>query len=155
MEYSIYIGLLLVVAVCVWIYVKSKNKAGQSKAGTGTAKNKVRARADSIKKSEKPAISWGYVLRTPPDPGLTCPQAQKMREKPMPVDSLAQLPKLPLEGCNQRICRCQYQAMLERRVTLDRRESEERRSSIRFEDKADRRSHRDRRKFWKDDRSKH
>lgn len=141
MEYSIYIGLLVVVAICGRIYVKSKS------AGTGKSKNKARARPDRIKKSEKPVISWGYVIKTPSDPGLACPQAKKMSEKPIPVDSLANLPKLPLEGCNQNLCRCQYQAVTERRVTAERREAEERRSSIRFEDKTDRRNHSDRRKF--------
>ena len=150
MKFSILLGLLLIVAICVWIYVKNKNKAG-----AGKLKNKSHARPERIKKSEKPVNSWGYVLKTPPDSGLVCLQAKKMRGKPIEADALSNLPKLPLEGCTQSTCRCQYQPMPERRATLDRRESEERRSSIRFEDKADRRSHKDRRKFWKDDRSKH
>ena len=145
-----YIGLLVVVVIFGVIFVKSR-----SKAPTAKPKKKARARAESVKKTEKPVITWGYVLKTSPDPREVCPQAKIMREKPMPADSLIDLPKLPLEGCNQSICRCQYQVMPERRVTLDRRQSEERRSSIRFEEKADRRSHRDRRKFWKDDRSRH
>jgi len=150
MKFSIFWGLLLVVAICAGIYVKSKNKTSASKL-----KNRSHARPDRLKKPEKPVNSWGYILKTPPDSGLVCPQAQKMSGKPIEAESLSDLPKLPLEGCTQSACRCQYQAMTERRATLDRRESEERRSSIRFEDKADRRSHKDRRKFWKDDRSKH
>lgn len=151
MEYSSYIGFLLVMVIFGVIFVKSRKKAP-----SGNPKKKARARAERIKKSEKPVITWGYVLNTSSDPREVCPQAKIMREKPIPADSLINLPKLPLEGCNQKICRCQYQAMPERRVTPDRRESEERRSSIRFEEITDRRSHIDRRKFssmWKNDRS--
>lgn len=102
MEYSIYIGLLVVVAICGRIHVKSKSKS------------KARARPDRIKKSEKPVISWGYAIKPPPGPGLPCLQAKKMSEKPIPVDSLANLPKLSLEGCNQNLGDCQYQAVAER-----------------------------------------
>ena len=140
MEY--FIGLLFVLVIGWAIYGKSKNKA--------------RAKQDSKTKSRKPLISWGYVIKTTADTGHVCPQALKMRDKPIPVNSLADLPALPLAGCNQKRCQCQYQAMPERRASHEKREQEERRESIRFEDKTDRRNHSDRRSYnslWKNDRS--
>lgn len=140
MEY--FIGLLLVLVIGWAIYGKRKNKA--------------RAQQDSVTKSRKPVISWGYVIKMPADTVHVCPQALKMRDKPIPVNSLADLPALPLAGCNQKRCQCQYQAMPERRVSHEKREQEERRENIRFEDKADRRNHSDRRSYnslWKNDRS--
>jgi len=137
-----FIGLLLVLVIGWAIYGKRKNKTG--------------VQQDSVIKSQKPVVSWGYVIKTPADSELVCPQAIKMCDKPIPVDTLADLPALPLAGCNQKICRCQYEAMPERRVTPGNRESEERRDKIRFEDKADRRSRKDRRRYnsmWKNDRS--
>jgi hypothetical protein len=55
-------------------------------------------------------------------------------------------PALPLEGCEARICTCQYKGLKEHRRT-HRRTQKDRRDSLRFDTgKADRRSIKDRRR---------
>ncbi|MFA5985664.1 MAG: hypothetical protein WC782_16715 [Methylococcaceae bacterium] len=91
--------------------------------------------------------SWGYVIKPANEEEFRCPAALAMIDKPIAVDSRNDLPALPLANCNQKICRCRFEAMPERRSNVDRRTRGDRRFAIRYQDKIDRRSNTDRRKF--------
>ncbi|PPD29647.1 MAG: hypothetical protein CTY21_12665 [Methylomonas sp.] len=74
------------------------------------------------------------------------------KNKPFVAETMAALPRLPLLGCNQKICRCSFEPMPERRKRNDRRLLSDRRFAIRFQTKIDRRTVDDRRRhntIWK------
>lgn len=85
------------------------------------------------------------------NPGESCCASVKKIASNWYAD--AEAPRLPLETCDmQQSCKCQWMRVIDRRTT-HRRTKPDRRDSLRFEDKRDRRGGLDRRKgsgdFWK------
>lgn len=97
-------------------------------------------------KTQQTKFSWGYIIRTPQEPELSCASIKRICNTPIPINSLSDLPSLPLPGCDLKICRCHLEATTELRSGKDRRMGEVRRTDIRFEDTSDRRSPVNRRK---------
>lgn len=96
--------------------------------------------------------SWGYFIKPPAEPNKRCPAAVARKNKPFVAETRGVLPRLPLPGCNQKVCRCTFEPMPERRKRSDRRLLNDRRFAIRFQSKIDRRTVTDRRKhntIWK------
>lgn len=92
------------------------------------------------------ARHWGVTLLFP-DPANVCKEALALQHEKINKERAH---PLPLPGCDKPNCRCYYEKLRENRTEQDRRNDEERRSGIRFEDKTDRRSHADRRNSTKE-----
>jgi hypothetical protein len=136
-----FIVLLTILIILRAIQVKKRNK-------------KKKQELNNLLAQQKQTLAWGYALKSAIEPELLCQEAMELRDKPIPVESLADLPTLPLPGCTQKMCRCHYEPMRERRINSERRTDNEQRLVIRFEDKPDRRSRLNRRKnnrTWNND----
>ena len=124
-----------------WVPPPPKSTAGIG-LGMGTAEY------HEAPKIDPPPREMGRMLQ----PGEVCCKAARSVSTTWYPD--ADAPKLPLITCEQpQICKCVWQRVLDRR-TEHRRVHHDRRTSVRFEDKRDRRTGRDRRKdagdHWKE-----
>lgn len=92
---------------------------------------------------------WGISL-APASKGRGCNAVRRLEKHVYPISSA---PQLPLSNCNRGSCHCIYVAYPERRKG-ERRAREDRRDSVRFEGKSDRRGQggdrRRRSDVWKD-----
>jgi hypothetical protein len=111
------IFMLTALLVFAIVYIKRKNKRPRLEPG-------------GVKNSDN-KVAWGCFIKTPQEPELSCCMIKKIRDTPFPVHSFSALPRLPVSGCDLKICRCRYHALNERRIRFDRRSSKERRAGIR------------------------
>lgn len=139
-----FIAAAILIVALIFFYRRKKLRS--SARETQVSSQSTRAPQPQLKTD-----FWGVELRFP-DPEKCCQQALSIQNEQFPKERAR---PLPLPGCNQRTCRCYYEKLAERRSGKERRQQDDRRSAIRFEDKPDRRSHVDRRKSsaaWHDDR---
>jgi hypothetical protein len=114
-----------------------------------TTGRRQRQREKQLREWRAGGRTWGISL-APPSKGRGCSAVRRLEKHVYPISSA---PQLPLSNCNQSSCRCIYVAYPERRRG-ERRAREDRRDSLRFEGKVDRRAQGgDRRRksdVWKD-----
>jgi len=130
--------ILLIVVISAYFHYKNKQSHEVSRAlntPTKIQQQKLQSMIDSKK-------YWGFTIDFVNEHHC-CDAAKLAAKKPFPINSV---PALPLDNCTKTICRCRYAGLLQTRQPLhQRRETKDRRGSIRFEEVTDRRSHRDRR----------
>lgn len=129
--------ILLILVVLALVYYKKKTPHTSSKASTSTERQQQRIQSmiDSTK-------YWGFYIE-PRDEKNCCTSVLALRKKHFPINSV---PALPLDDCSKKICHCKHVGLVEkRRPVYQRRRTNDRRGSIRFEEVSDRRSHSDRR----------
>ena len=139
--FSIFLFLLIIVYIK---RIKSDNKVVESTTTTHSTQQPA-----VIKPVRK---HLGVVLKSS-TPDSCCQAANNLIGQLLEEHSI---PSLPLPGCDQKSCACFFQKKYNERKGQERRDVEDRRDDIRFEDKMDRRSHIDRRKhssMWNKDRS--
>ncbi|MGR9099650.1 MAG: hypothetical protein ACU826_03710 [Gammaproteobacteria bacterium] len=143
MEYLI-AAIFILVLTLVFFFVKSRKK------NTPPPSQRVKSKAAP---QQPPIPSHLGVVLTAPDPAACCEPARELLSKVITADAPT---VVPLPGCTHKdSCRCRLEKKYDTRSGKERRETEERRESIRFEDKPDRRGHVDRRKhqsMWNKDR---
>lgn len=114
------------------------------KYDTVGANEDARAQLGGLEKLKNNEQFWGLEMGQP-----GCEAAQAILGRQYTFD---EAPQLPLEGCTSAMCTCQFKGLKNQR-TQHRRKLAERRVEVRFEkDKADRRSHKNRRRSdsWND-----
>jgi len=130
--------ILLIVVISAFFYYKNKQSHEVSRALNTPIKiqqQKLQSMIDSKR-------YWGFNIDFVNE-SLCCEAVREVAKKPFPINSV---PALPLDNCTKSICRCKHAGLVEKRQPLhQRRKTNDRRDSIRFEEVSDRRSHRDRR----------
>lgn len=135
----ILISLLVVSALLFYFYKRKNNPSKSSRARTTRAPISRQQRLKSIISSGK---YWGLKI-SPLSKTASCSAVSELENKQFPLNSV---PSLPLHNCTQGNCHCKHTGLLEKRKPdSQRRLHNDRRETIRFEEKSDRRSHNDRR----------
>jgi hypothetical protein len=141
--------IVVIIAGLLWM-VRSKQSPTRRRVaniqkyeGVG-ADEDARAQLGGLEKLKNNELFWGLEMGQP-----GCEAAQAILGRQYTFD---EAPQLPLEGCTSAMCTCQFKGLKNQR-TQHRRKLAERRVEVRFEkDKADRRSHKNRRRSdsWND-----
>ncbi len=130
--------ILLISVVSIFFYYKYKSSqklSGGRHIPIKTQQEKLQSLIDSKK-------YWGFQL-SPINEAQSCQAVLNRQKKNFPINSV---PALPLDDCTKNRCQCKHIGLVEKRTPLiQRRKTNDRRGSIRFEEISDRRSHMDRR----------
>jgi len=142
--------IILVVAALIWVLRSPRSplrghrhlheKHAPRKAQGQTAPT----RPGGLDRLKASGMFWGVEIGQP-----GCEAARQLHGKQF---TFSEAPELPLQGCSQPVCTCQFIGLRERRAR-HRRDHEDRRTEIRFEkDNPDRRSPKSRRRSdsWDD-----
>jgi len=133
------ISLLLTGAILFYFYQRNKNSAKSNRAHSTKAPLSQQQRLQAIISSGK---YWGLKI-SPLSKTACCSAVSALQNKQFPINSV---PNLPLQNCTQGNCHCKHTGLPEKRKpSSQRRQHNDRRETVRFEEVSDRRSHSDRR----------
>lgn len=133
------ISLLLASAILLYFYQRNKNSSTSNHAHPTRTPLSQQQRLQAIISSGK---YWGIKI-SPLNKSACCSAVSALQNKQFPINSV---PSLPLQNCTQDNCHCKHSGLPEKRKPgSQRRQHNDRRESVRFEDISDRRSHSDRR----------
>lgn len=135
----IFIALFLASGLCFYYY---KNKSSAQKIKSTHYSNTLTHQKERLKAIISSGRYWGLKIIHPSETAC-CNAVQQLQDKKFPINSV---PALPLQDCTQKHCNCKHAGLVERRAPdSPRRQQQDRRDEIRFEEISDRRSHADRR----------
>jgi len=133
------IFILLASAILFYFYQRNNNSSRPNHARSTRPPLSQQKRLQAIISSGK---YWAVKIN-PLNKTTCCSAVSALQNKQFPINSA---PPLPLHNCTQDNCQCKHSGLTEKRKPgSQRREHNDRRESIRFEEVSDRRSHNDRR----------
>ena len=126
------IALLVLVLLLLLVWRRGRRRASEAPRPMATPQQDH----GDLDYYRRAGIYWGAAIQSR-QPEHCCAPAAALLGKPFP---LAQVPQLPLSGCDAEDCQCHYQPILDHRSGKARRVNTDRRSILRYEpDKKDRR----------------
>ena len=130
--------ILLILVVSIFFYYKHKN----SQKASSSINTSIKTQHEQLQSLIDSKKYWGFKISSINEVQC-CQAALNLKKKNFPINSV---PALPLDDCTKNRCQCKHLGLVEKRTPLtQRRKTNDRRDSIRFEEISDRRSHMDRR----------
>jgi len=137
-------AMLLIVLLLAsgFLFYYYKNNSSTQKTKSTRHSNTLTRQKERLQAIISSGRYWGLKINYPSE-APCCDAVQQLQDKKFPINSV---PALPLQNCTQTHCYCKHAGLVERRAPdSPRRQQQNRREAIRFEETSDRRSHNDRR----------